>query len=35
MPYYWRYRMHLEMTQLAGAQDFNAELKGMISAAGR
>jgi len=35
MPYYWRYRMHLDLTRLADAQNFNAELKGMISAAGR
>ncbi len=35
MPYYWRYRMHLGLDQLAAADGFNRKLAGLIQAAGR
>jgi 4-alpha-glucanotransferase len=35
MPFYWRYRMHLDLEELADADDFNRKLKYMILAAGR
>jgi 4-alpha-glucanotransferase len=34
-PYYWRYRMHLGLDQLAAAGDFNERLRTMIASAGR
>ena len=33
--HYWRYRMHLTLEQLAGAEEFNRTLSDMISASGR
>ena len=33
--HYWRYRMHLTLEQLAGAEDFNKTLTDMIAASGR
>jgi 4-alpha-glucanotransferase len=35
MPHYWRYRMHLDLAQLAAAAAFNQRLLGLIKAAGR
>jgi 4-alpha-glucanotransferase len=35
MPYYWRYRMHLGLDELAAADEFNQRLARLISAAGR
>ena len=35
MPYYWRYRMHLDIAQLAAAQDFNARLLRLLHICGR
>ena len=35
MPFYWRYRMHLDLEELSDADDFNRKLKHMILAAGR
>ena len=35
MPYYWRYRMHLGLDELAAADGFNRKLKRLIQAAGR
>ena len=35
MPYYWRYRMHLGVEQLAAADEFNAQLRAMIVGSGR
>lgn len=35
MPFYWRYRMHLGLDQLAAAADFNRRLARLIHAAGR
>ena len=33
--HYWRYRMHLTLEQLQGADEFNSILSGMITASGR
>jgi 4-alpha-glucanotransferase len=33
--YYWRYRMHLTLEQLLGAESFNTDLRGNIKASGR
>jgi 4-alpha-glucanotransferase len=35
MPFYWRYRMHLGLDELAAASDFNSNLTRLIQAAGR
>ncbi len=35
MPHYWRYRMHLDLAQLAAADVFNQRLLGLVKAAGR
>jgi len=35
MPYYWRYRMHLSLNELAEADDFNKNLARLIDAANR
>jgi 4-alpha-glucanotransferase len=35
MPYYWRYRMHLELAELTGAVDFNRCLADLLKSAGR
>jgi 4-alpha-glucanotransferase len=35
MPYYWRYRMHLDLDGLAKASGFNARLREMIGNSGR
>jgi 4-alpha-glucanotransferase len=35
MPYYWRYRMHIGINQLAGAEDFNTRLNRLLAASGR
>jgi 4-alpha-glucanotransferase len=35
MPFYWRYRMHLGMNELQGAEEFNRRLGRLIGAAGR
>lgn len=35
MPYYWRYRMHLGIEELAAADGFNRRLSGIIGSAGR
>ena len=35
MPYYWRYRMHLGLAELAAAAEFNRQLARIIHAAGR
>jgi 4-alpha-glucanotransferase len=35
MPYYWRYRMHLGIEELAAAQDFNARLSRLLHICGR
>jgi 4-alpha-glucanotransferase len=34
-PYYWRYRMHLALTELIGADDFNARVSHLVKASGR
>lgn len=34
-PYYWRYRMHLALEELAAADDFNARVKWLIQSSGR
>ena len=34
-PWYWRYRMHLTLEKLQGAEDFNAKVKSMVEACGR
>ncbi len=33
--YYWNYRMHITLEELANANDFNSELKEMIQKSGR
>lgn len=35
MPFYWRYRMHLELDELVTAGNFNRNLTRLIQAAGR
>jgi 4-alpha-glucanotransferase len=35
MPYYWRYRMHLGLAELAAAGDFNANVTRLLRATGR
>jgi len=35
MPYYWRYRMHLDLAELKEAADFNRRLAGLLKSAGR
>lgn len=35
MPYYWRYRMHLSLDELAAAGGFNKQLARLIQASGR
>ncbi len=35
MPYYWRYRMHLSLEELAAADDFNTRIARLIKATGR
>jgi 4-alpha-glucanotransferase len=35
MPYYWRYRMHLEVDVLAAAENFNARLGTLVRESGR
>jgi 4-alpha-glucanotransferase len=35
MPYYWRYRMHLALTDLKAADDFNTRLKRLLKTSGR
>ncbi len=35
MPYYWRYRMHLSLGELATAKTFNKQLSRLIQASGR
>ena len=35
MPYYWRYRMHLGLDELAAADEFNRKLRRMIEATRR
>ncbi len=35
MPFYWRYRMHIPLTDLAAAVEFNTTLQNMISGSGR
>ena len=35
MPYYWRYRMHLELDDLASAEDFNDRLARLVRLANR
>lgn len=35
MPFYWRYRMHLGLDQLATADGFNRRLEGLLRSAGR
>lgn len=35
MPYYWRYRCHLALAELAAADEFNARLAGLIRNSGR
>jgi 4-alpha-glucanotransferase len=34
-PYYWRYRMHLGIEELAAADAFNAEVSRLLDACGR
>lgn len=34
-PYYWRYRMHLSLDELAGAADWNRRLGQMLQASDR
>ena len=35
MPYYWRYRMHLSLDDLAAAHGFNERIAGLLDATGR
>ena len=35
MPFYWRYRMHLGLDELAAAEGFNRNLTRLIRASGR
>jgi 4-alpha-glucanotransferase len=35
MPYYWRYRMHLGLAELAAADEFNARIARLLRASGR
>ena len=35
MPYYWRYRMHLDLEALSVAQSFNDRLGALIRGSGR
>ncbi len=35
MPYYWRYRMHLGLDELAAAEAFNAKIKRLLATTGR
>lgn len=35
MPHYWRYRMHLDIAQLAAAEAFNTNLRERIAQSGR
>lgn len=35
MPYYWRYRMHLGLEELAAADAFNAKLRDLLGKSGR
>jgi 4-alpha-glucanotransferase len=35
MPFYWRYRMHLRLDQLAAADGFNSRLRRLLEATGR
>ncbi len=35
MPYYWRYRMHLRIEELAVADAFNGKIRRLIEASGR
>ena len=35
MPYYWRYRMHLEVEGLAAAEGFNTRLGALVRESGR
>jgi len=35
MPYYWRYRMHLSLEELAAADEFNARVSRLLKASGR
>jgi 4-alpha-glucanotransferase len=35
MPYYWRYRMHLNLARLAGADGLNATLGALVRSSGR
>jgi 4-alpha-glucanotransferase len=35
MPYYWRYRMHLGLAELAVADEFNAKITRLLRASGR
>ncbi|MGA0845264.1 MAG: 4-alpha-glucanotransferase [Luteolibacter sp.] len=34
-PYYWRYRMHLDLSELAHAKEFNSRLSQLIRSCGR
>jgi 4-alpha-glucanotransferase len=35
MPYYWRYRMHLGLDELAAADAFNARIRRLLEVSGR
>ncbi len=35
IPYYWRYRMHLDLAELAVSKDFNHRLNQLLATAGR
>jgi 4-alpha-glucanotransferase len=35
MPYYWRYRMHLDLDELAAAEGFNRRIARLIQASRR
>jgi 4-alpha-glucanotransferase len=35
MPYYWRYRCHLDLSELACADGLNGQIKRLLSASGR
>lgn len=35
MPFYWRYRMHLDLAELAAAKGFNGRLGELVRASGR
>ncbi|MEI6178014.1 MAG: 4-alpha-glucanotransferase [Verrucomicrobiota bacterium] len=35
VPYYWRYRMHLGLDELAAADEFNERIRGLLHATGR